>query len=237
MAVHYSSAKHKLSLGSTLTLAAMPEDGPTPLNWDQALEMRVDPGRLTQAPLAGAGHAELPEAAARMASYKKWRTDLARFVRQNRPLVLLSSPRFGLSSRPDETEGLFRARLTQAAREKRDLETEKLRRKYESRFNTLQERLRRAEQAIARETEQAQAGKLNTAVSFGTAILGAFFGRKVVSATSAGRLGTAVKSAGRTRKDMMDVARARETATAVRTQLADLEAEFQNEVQALDASL
>ena len=232
VAAHYRSAKYKLNLGKTMTLAGLLEEGPTVIDWDQALEMAVTPDRLTEEPLAGAGHAQLPAAALRPESYKKWQKDLARWVRLNRPLVLLSSPRFGLTSRPDEDQGQFRARLTQAARETRDLAAEKLRRKYEPKFNTLQERLRRAEQAIARETEQAQARKLDTAVSFGTAVLGAFFGRKVVSATTAGRLGTAVKSAGRTRKDMMDVARAQETSAAVRTQLADLEAEFQNELTA-----
>jgi hypothetical protein len=236
VAIHYVSAKHKLSLSRTLTLAGLLEDGPRPLDWDQALAMATEPGHLTEAPLTGAGHAALPGPAARVESYKKWQSDLARWVRQNRPLVLLNSPRLGLTSRPDETEGQFRARLAQVARETRDLAAEKLRRKYESKFNTLQDRLRRAEQATARETEQVQARKLDTAVSFGTAVLGAFFGRKVVSATNAGRLGTAVKSAGRTRKDMMDVARAKETAAAVRAQLADLEAEFQNEVNSLNTT-
>ena len=86
-------------------------------------------------------------------------------------------------------------------REERDLAVEKLRKKYSRRFSTLNERLLRAEQAIAREDEQVKAKKMQTAISFGTAIIGAFLGRKAISATSASRVGTAMRSASRVQKE------------------------------------
>jgi chromosome segregation ATPase len=122
------------------------------------------------------------------------------------------------------------------AREKRDLEIEKLRRKYSPKFTSLNDRLRRAEQTIAREEEQAKSKTLATAISFGTAILGAFLGRKTVSATSASRMGTAMKSAGRLGKEKMDVARARETAEAIREQLNQLELQLQGDIQNLEGA-
>jgi len=94
----------------------------------------------------------------------------------------------------------------------------------------------RAEQAIAREGEQVKAKKMQTAISFGTAILGAFLGRKAVSSTSASRIGTAVKSASRVRKEKMDVARAQERAEAVRRQLAELEEQLQEDIDTLEFS-
>jgi hypothetical protein len=57
-----------------------------------------------------------------------------------------SSKRFRLSSDPRESRADFMARLAQAARESRDLEVEKLRRKYSSKFNTLNNRMMSAEQ-------------------------------------------------------------------------------------------
>jgi hypothetical protein len=80
-------------------------------------------------------------------------------------------------------------------REHRDLKVGKLRKKYDTQFTTPKDRLLRAEQAIAREDEQAKASKMQTAISFGTATRGAFLGRKAVSATSASRVGTAMGSA------------------------------------------
>ena len=72
-------------------------------------------------------------------------------------------------------------------------------------------------------------------ISFGTAILGAFLGRKAVSAGSVSRMGTAAKSAGRLRKEQMDVARAQETVASVSDQLADLEERLQQDIDALEA--
>ena len=95
----------------------------------------------------------------------------------------------------------------------------------------------RAEQAIAREDEQAKASKMQTAISFGTAILGAFLGRKAVSATSASRVGTAMRSASRVQKEKMDVARAQERAEAVRRQLSELDERLQEDIDTIELSL
>jgi hypothetical protein len=151
--------------------------------------------------------------------------------------VLLRSKNFGMISQLSESEGEFRLRLAQVMREKRDLEVEKLRKKYDKRFITLKDRLMRAEQAIAREDEQAKASKMQTAISFGTAILGAFLGRKAVSATSASRVGTAMRSASRVQKEKMDVARAQERAEAVRLQLSELDERLQEDIDAIEFSM
>ena len=123
-------------------------------------------------------------------------------------------------------------RLQQLARERRDAEVDKLRQRYASKFTSLQERLRRAQQAVAREQEQATASKWNAAVSVGAAVLGAFLGRKSKIGT-VGRATTAARGAGRVYKDSQDVARAGETAEAVQGQIDALQAQFDAEVDAL----
>jgi hypothetical protein len=235
MDVHYSNARYKVDTTETLALAAQLEESPVTLDWDSAVEF--DPLYLEARPLSGGEYADLPTAAQNVANYRKWNKDLLRWVRQNRPLVLLRSKNFGMISQLSESEGEFRLRLAQVMREKRDLEVEKLRKKYDKRFITLKDRLMRAEQAIAREDEQAKASKMQTAISFGTAILGAFLGRKAVSATSASRVGTAMRSASRVQKEKMDVARAQERAEAVRLQLSELDERLQEDIDAIEFSM
>ena len=72
---------------------------------------------------------------------------------------------------PARAERDFRVRLQQIAREQRDEAVEKLRRKYAPKFEQLEERKRRAEQAVERETEQAKGQKMQTAISFGATLL------------------------------------------------------------------
>ena len=234
--VYYSSAKYKVDVSRKLAVAAVLEDGPVAVDWDQAEEIGLSSDDLQTSPLSGADFAELPSVAEKAKSYNKWNKDLLRWIRQNRPLTLYRSKRFKLTSGPEESRSEFLSQLTQAAREKRDLEVEKLRRKYSSKYDTLQRRLMRAEQALQREQEQVKSKKMETMVSFGTAILGAFLGRKAVSAGSATRFGTAVKSAGRMRKESMDVARAQETAAAVKHEMGELDERLQSDIDGLDAS-
>lgn len=234
--VHYSNRRFGIDVSESVALAALIEDGPMPVDWGQALEIGAAPGDIASSPPPGAAFADLPAAASRSADYKKWRNDMLRWVRQNRPLILYQSKKFKLTSSPGETQGAFRARLTQAAREQRDLAVENLRRKYAEEYAVLQDRRMRAEQVLAREQEQAKAKKIESVISFGTAILGSFLGRKAVSSGSVTRVGTAMKSAGRLSKEQMDVARAQETMAAVNNKIADLEARLQIDIDKLDAA-
>jgi len=234
--LHYTSAKQGIDLSRRLAFAAPLAEGPVPLDWDQAVSLAVDPSELSPKPAAGALFAELPAEGKKPRAYDAWRKDLARWVRQNCALRLQRSQRFGLTARPEESGAEFMARLTQTGREQRDLEVEKLRRRYADKFTALKDRLMRAEQAVMREQEQLSAKKVETAISFGTAILGAFLGRKALSSTSAGRLGTAAKSAGRLRKESMDTARAQESAEAVKARMAELDQALQADIDKLETA-
>jgi hypothetical protein len=236
LAVHYTNAKQRIDASRSMAFAAPLAEGPVALDWDQALAVAIGPAELGSEPAADARFAELPAEAKKPKAYDAWRKDLVRWVRQTCTLRLLRSERFGLAARPDESDAEFRARLAQTFREQRDLEVEKLRRRYADKFTTLKDRLMRAEQAVMREQEQLSTRKVETAISFGTAILGAFLGRKAVSAASAGRVGTAAKAAGRLRKESMDAARARESADAVRAQIEELDRALQADIAKLEAA-
>jgi len=234
--IHYTSAKHRIDLSRRLAYAAPLSEGPVPLDWDQSLPIALSPSELSSQPAAAGSFGELPAEAKRPKAYDTWRKDLARWVRQNCVLRLLRSQRFGIASDPEESQAEFMGRLAQAARAQRDLEAEKLRRRYAGKFTTLKDRLMRAKQSVMREQEQLSAKRVETAISFGTAILGAFLGRRAVSATSAGRLGTAAKSAGRLRKESMDAALAQESAEAVKAQIEELDRALQADIAKLEAA-
>jgi hypothetical protein len=232
--IHYFSSGHQIDVTESLALAVEFQDMPSILDWNQAMEF--NPANLETSPAPGADFVPLPAAAMKAGAYRKWNKDFLRWVSGNRPLVLYRSRRLGMTGRPGESEGEFRVRFSQAIREKRDLEVEKLRSKYRSRFTTLRNRMMRAEQAVSRETDQAKSSKIQTAVSFGTAIIGALLGRKTISATSASRIGTAMKSASRIRKEQMDIDRARETSESLKDQLVELDKQLQSDIERIEAS-
>lgn len=231
--IHYSDSK-TIDLTQQLTLLAEVSDGPVTLDWNQAIPIDVPIEDLESEPEAGAEFAEVPAKATKERSYGTWNKDLATWIYRNHRLELFESPTLDIASNPGESERDFRVRLQQIAREKRDEAVEKLRRKYAPKFAQLEERKRRAEQTVAREQEQAQGQKYQTAISIGATLLSSFLGRKRVSMSTLGRATTAARGASRSRKEADDVSRAEENVAAVTQKLADLDAEFKDETAVLE---
>ncbi|HEY5622959.1 MAG TPA: DUF87 domain-containing protein [Gammaproteobacteria bacterium] len=233
---HYSNARVKVDEKRELVLLAPPSDGPMGLDWNDAIELDIEMSDLGKKPAAGAEFSECPSALANATNYSNWQKQLSRWLRAERAITIYRSPTLREYSRADEDERDFRIRLQQLGNDERDLKVAKLRKRYETRVARLEERLRRAQQAVEREAEQARTHKVDTAISFGTAVLGAVLGRRRVSATSASRVGTAMRKAGRARQQASDVRRARETVESIRDQLEELQTAFDDEVDALDAA-
>ena len=216
----------------------LPLEGDDPaLDWERAEEADLPETDLDRAPEDGATYAALPRSASQPRSYDAGRKALADTLYRTQRLDLFRSPSLGETSRPGESERDFRARLQLSARERRDDAVERLRQKYAPKLAALAERARRAEQAVQREAEQSQQSKLQTAISFGTTVLGALLGRKTISAGTIGRATTAARGVGRSYKESQDVARAQETAAAVRQQAEELEARMREEIAELESRL
>jgi hypothetical protein len=233
--IHYSKSK-TIDLTQQITLLAPFGDGPIDLDWADAKAVEIPVDDLESEPQPGAQFADVPAKAAKAKSYATWRKDFTSWVYQNQRVELFESANLDLVSNPGESERDFRVRLQQLAREQRDQAVEKLRQKYAPKFAQLEDRKRRAEQAVARESEQAKDQKLQTAISFGATLLSSFMGRKTVSMSTLGRATTAVRGVSRTMREANDVNRAEDNVAAITQQAADLEAQFKTETDALEQS-
>jgi len=234
--VRFVDAKAGVDQSVERLLAAPITAAAVPVRWEAAERLALPVSALEPAPAAGAAWADLPAAAATPKSYEGWSRDVAAWLSSNERLELQRDPGSGTLSRPGESERDFRIRLREEGRRDRDARLEALRKKYAPRQAALVERLRRAQQAEAREREQASQQGLQTAISVGATILDAFLGRKRIRIGTLGRATTAARGAGRVLKERQDVARAQETVAAVQEAQAALEAEFQREVAALEAA-
>ncbi len=232
--VHYHDARQKVDHSQEVAFLTPLSPGPIALDWEAAEPVALSAGDLGQSPEPGALFSGLPAAATKARNYASWTTSFSAWLTRTCTLELYRSPSTGELSRPGESEREFRVRLGMVARERRDAAVEKLRAKYATRLHTLQERLRRAQQAVEREAEQAQQMKVQTAISFGSTLLGAVVGRRALSASTLGRATTAARGVSRSLKEQQDIGRARETAEALEKQQQALQAEFEAEVAAIE---
>jgi hypothetical protein len=232
--VRYADAKLKIDSSAEVMVVTPIVDGPVPVDWSSAMPIDIVPSDLEASPAAGVAFADLPANAVKAKSMEGWGKDFSTWVYGSQTLELLKATQSGAVSNPGEIERDFRIRLQQASREMRDSMVEELRKKYAPKIAAAQERLRRTQQAVERESEQAKAQTLQTAISFGTTLLGAFMGRKAVSTSTLGRATTAARGVGRTLKESQDIGRAKETVEAVQQQLQQLDEELRAETAALE---
>jgi hypothetical protein len=193
--------------------------------------------QLSSAAPANAAYSAAPAALLHAANYAAWARDLASHIYESANITVFRCPQIGASVAPAGDEGEFRSRLAFALREKRDAEIDRLRRKYAPRITALEDQIRRAEERIERERSQLSQQKMQTAISVGTSILGALLGRKKISVTNAGRIGTAARNAGRIGRESGDVARAEEGREALEQRLREMQNELEQEVARLQGEL
>ena len=236
-AVYYADAKAGVAFEQEIAAMLALSHGISDIDWQNCESANVKEPELDRFPVEGIAYEDLPAAAAQAKNYERWNKNFAEWIFRTQSVSLLRSPSTSSISKPGESEKDFRIRLQQNSREQRDRAVEQLRKKYSSKVDALQERLRRAQQAVDRETEQAQHAKVQTAISFGTTVLGALFGRKKLSMSTLGRATTAARGVGRSMKESEDIGRAQDTVEALQQQLTDLEAGLKSETDALTAAM
>jgi hypothetical protein len=234
--IAFSSTRYGIEERRRCLFALDLGDSQAAANWDSAERLPLTVDDIADQPTSGARFAVCPAAAAKASNYTQWERQFRTWLRRNECIRLQKSEKLRLTSAPGESDGEFRTRLQQTAAEQRDQAIAKVRKRYATKATALENRLLRARQAIERESGQSGTQMVSTALSFGTAILGAVLGRKRLSASTAGRVGTAIRSAGSARKQASDVARARETEAKVQADIDQLNDDLEAEVAGLDTA-
>lgn len=233
--VTYGDAKLGVDETRTIAMVTPIGDGAVAVDWEQAEPAEIAIDALATTAPAGVSFASIPAAAAKAKNYAIWEKEFAQWAVQSQAIEVLRSVEAKLASAPDEGEREFRIRLQQALREGRDAALARVREKHAARIRTAEDKLRRAQAAVQRESQQASESKMTAAVSFGASMIGALLGKKAVSATNAGRVATAARSMGRVSREAADVERAASSVTAVEAQLAELQAALAADLSAVQA--
>jgi hypothetical protein len=235
--VQYTDTKRDIDITAAVHAVTPITDGAVAVDWEGASATDVPPDALTKSPASPAARfGVLPAAARNPRSYAEWAGDFQQWIVRAKPLRLFSAPAYKLSSKPGETEAEFAARVQQATREKRDAAVEKLRAKYAPRVERATDKIRRTQDSVAKEEQQASQQKLQTAVSFGATLLGAVLGRKAVSMSTLGRATTAARGVSRSMKESGDIAQAQERQREAETELKEIQTELEHEVQELQGA-
>jgi hypothetical protein len=228
--LHFTSVRAKVDYWQAISLMAPLGGSDSTIPWEEATIFTGDTPVLERQPHPNGKFSALPSTATHASSYTNWEKRLKNFLYQNQTLRIWECREFKEFSRTGESEGDFRGRLTHIRHEKRDLEVEKLRKRYAPKLERMQERLRKAQVRVEREKAQYGHQKIQTAVSVGATLIGAIFGRKTMSAGTIGRATTSMRGVGRSAREKQDIARAQREVAVIQEKLIDLEEDFQEEI-------
>ncbi len=224
-------AKRKISGNSRVTQVNPIDIEHQKVLWDKFVDLPKDSdvSKWERSPTDGAEYSDLPGAAMKASTYSSIKKDFVDWVYANHNVELNFSPLLEAYSNPGEKVDEFKARITQTARELRDKAVEELRAKTDKAMKSLEDKATKAMAKVDAQKSQANSAKLATAVSIGSSLLGAFFGRK----SGLGSLvkGTTVTSAARVMRESKEAAAAEVELDRLKDEIADLEKQVGDDTQ------
>ncbi len=219
--------KRKIILLNKLAEDAMSVD----LDEGERITLSVD--ALSREPhSASPKFGELPEIARQSKTYTNLRDQFVEWAYSKVTMELLHCELLDETSKPDEDDGDFRARLLHKAREVRDGMVEEIRQKYGKKVAALEDDLQRANLAVDKQRTEARSAKISTAVSIGQTILGMILGGGRKS-SSISKGATAVKGASKAWSQSGKVAGAEAQLEAVEQEIADLQTQAEADILAV----
>lgn len=234
--VHFSQSASGVDVWQDLSLLLPVENAVPSETWTKSDELDEAPDLESQ-PEAGAKFAALPGELSRPKRYTELATALKDHLYRNRKLRIWKCAALKQISKPDESDGDFRIRLSQAGREQRDAQVEKLRQKYAPKLAALEERIRKAQIKMEKEKSQANQQSMTAALSIGASILGALFGRKLASSANVTRAASSMRQASKIARERQDISDAAESVEVLQQRLTDLESELKAETERIQAAL
>jgi len=228
--IHLEDRKLNLSEVQNFTLIGQVQTDSGKIRWEEAQTLEIDQRELVSRPEPEAKFEQIPDSINDKRQFDALKDELTDYLYRESSLRLLYSTVLKIYSRPDEGEREFQLRLNQIAREQRDLEVDKLTKRYEVRLGNLRERLRRAESIIAEKKADAEARKREVLVSVGESVLGVFLGRRSTRAAS-----TALSKYRQSTSAKMRYEMAEENAKALQREIEELEQELREEASKISA--
>ena len=230
--LHFVKSTYKLDEWKDLTFLAPIKGDEMPNEvWDD-LEPLPRPLELASKIYVEGEFAKVPSNLQKSRKFTSYKKEFKEFLYREQEVIVWKCDDLKIYSEPNESLGDFKVRLEQDVSEKRDEETEDLRKKYAKKFQTLRDKIRRAEDKVEVEQEQYKQSRMSSYLSAGTTLLGALMGRRSVR-----NAGTSMRSFGRAGKEKSDIERAKDSLEDVQAKFEDLEREFKDEVEELEDKL
>lgn len=173
-------------------------------------------------PDAGFGFTTLPDAMVGKGGYRSFKSKLKDYLYRHCFITLYKCPPLKGYAPGGCGERDARLHFKQLMREHRDLETERLREKFDRKIQSLEKKIRTAEDRVDREASQYETAARSTWLSAASSVIGAFMGGR------RGGVTTVARGFNRASQQKDDVRRAEDALRLLKDDMRELETEFRD---------
>lgn len=231
--VRFYNAKRNIDQVDQVNQQLYLDDSFGRLDWDNVRQADYQLDDCAQTPPSESTYYPLPPAFADLKDLRTISKSFSDYLYQNKKLDLFKVAVLSFESEPGETLGDFKVRLGDHLREQKEKAVETLEVKYRAKQERLEQKLIRATAKVEKEQQDVQSKTTDSIISFGAAIVGAFFGRKALSATNISKAATGIRNVGRVSKEKNDVKRAEQAVLDAQVALDELAVEIEDKIMDL----
>ncbi|MFT5727997.1 MAG: hypothetical protein ACI8PB_002148 [Desulforhopalus sp.] len=231
--VRFYNAKRNIDQVDEVNQQLCLDDSFARLDWENAIDAEYLLDDCSATPPSESSYYPLPRTFADLKDLRGVSKSFSDYLYQNRKLELFKVSSLSLESEPGETLGDFKVRLGDHVREQKEEAVQKLEDKYRAKQQRLEQKLIRAAAKVDKEQQDVQSKTTDSIISFGAAIIGAFFGRKALSATNISKAATGMRNVGRVSKEKSDVKRAEQAVVDAQVAIDELAIEIEEKIMDL----
>ena len=223
--IHFYSQARGIDEERTSMLSLMLEGDEQRISWEEAREEEDDFTNLPHTAPKNAKFHTLPKVILQDKGLKKAIRELKDMLYQEKYLELYRCKSPKMESKLSESHADFIVRVQDRLNDKKEEQIEKLKTRYASKEKTLQNRLTRAKERIAKESSDSTSSMIEA----GIAVIGALFGR-----TSPTKIGRAVNKGSKILKERGEMSRAEERLADIQADIETLEYELEDKIDLLN---
>ena len=223
--IHFYSQRRGIDEERNVILSLMLEGDEQHIAWDEAREEEDDFTNLPHNAPKNATFHTLPKVILEDKGLKKAIRELKDMLYKEKYLELYRCKSPKMESKVSESHADFIVRVQDSLNDKKEEQIEKLKTRYAGKEKTLQNRLYRAKEHIAKESSDSTSSMIEA----GIAVIGALFGR-----TSPTKIGRAVKKGSKILKERGEMSRAEERLADIQADIETLEYELEDKIDLLN---
>ncbi len=202
------------------------------INWN-SLEVAIQK-EAEEKPRINSTYNILPNFILELTSTKQLIKDFKNHLYQNQRLKIFTNKALKLSSAPDQSEESFMSEVRDKLESLKQIELEKLEEKFQKKKLAIERKLDTANYRLDKEKSDVSSKTTSTIITIGSSILGAIFGRSLLSRTNISKVGSSVKSASGILKERKDVQRAEEKIEDLHEDLEALKEDLKEQINQIN---